>query len=154
MSDSPFAGAFPHQHGSPLGLRARIDAQLTERIDEAVELAGLSVLVEVRKAAGRPAPEASSERDRREFVSMGTRLLHYLNEAFEAALAEDERHRLREARDAGTDVRAGLLAGQVFLAKRLPDYWQRFETHRTDFARAELNAAATRPGWLTRLLGP
>jgi hypothetical protein len=145
-------GAFPHQHGSPLSLRARIDAQLVDRIQEAVELAGLGVLVDVRKAAGRPAPDESSERDRREFVVMGERLLEHLSAAFEASITDEQRVRFREAQETAPDARARLLSGQVFLAKRLPDYWQRFESYRTDFAQAALHAG-TRPGWLARLLG-
>lgn len=153
MSTPPIRGAFPHQHGSPLSLRERIDAHLADRIEEAVELAGLGVLVDVRKAAGRPAPDESSERDRREFVAVGARLLEHLTEAFRGSITEDEQVRLREAQAGPSDARARLLAGQVFLAKRLPDYWQRFEVYRADFARAEIALATARPGWLGRLLG-
>jgi len=46
-----------------------------------------------------------------------------------------------------------LLAGQVLLARELPDYWQRFETHRAAYARACLQAPPPRGGWLSRLLG-
>jgi hypothetical protein len=39
----------------------------------------------------------------------------------------------------------------VLLARELPDYWQRFETHRAAY-RACLRAPPPR-GWLSRLLG-
>ena len=50
-------GPFPHQHGDPRGLQERIDGQLQERIEEAVEMAGLELLVALRKKQRRPAPE-------------------------------------------------------------------------------------------------
>ena len=52
MSESPFRGAFPHQHGDARGLLERIEAQLRERIEEAVEMAAIKIMVDRRAAAG------------------------------------------------------------------------------------------------------
>ena len=60
MSPSPFPGAFPHQHHDPRGLVERIEAQLRERIAEAVEMAGLTLMVDLRQRQGRPARHEDS----------------------------------------------------------------------------------------------
>jgi hypothetical protein len=146
-------GAFPHQHGDPRGLLERIQAQLRERIEEAVEMAGLNLMVELRRAHGRPAPETSSEADRREFEETAADLLRYLREAFAATLDPDGLARLQRAESAESDARARLLAGQVFLARQLPDYWQRFEAYQAAYFEAQLAAPPARGGWLGRLFG-
>jgi hypothetical protein len=143
------------RHGTddPRGLRERIDAQLTERIDEAVEMAALHLLVELRKRHGRPAPESDSREDRDEFAALAADLLAYLGEAFAAELSEDHRRAFDGARVGGSDARAQGLRGQVFLARQLPDYWQRFEAHRAAHAEVRL-ASPDRPArFLKRLFG-
>ena len=153
MTEGPFRGAFPHQHGDPRGLIERIHAQLRDRIEEAVEMAGLELLVHLRRRDGQPAPETSSAADRREFEQTARDLLLHLREAFHAELGAEERAALEQA-EAPADERACLLAGQALLARRLPDYWQRFETHRAAYVQARLLAtAAPNGGWLGRLLG-
>jgi hypothetical protein len=63
MMDNPFrTTGLRHGADDPRGLRERIEAQLTERIDEAVEMAALHLLVELRKRHDRPAPEATTVR--------------------------------------------------------------------------------------------
>ena len=47
---------------------------------------------------------------------------------------------LERARAAGADPRARDLRGQIFLARQLPDYWQRLETYRAAHAEAHLAA--------------
>ena len=142
------------RHGTddPRGLRERIDAQLTERIDEAVEMAALHLLVELRKRHGRPAPESDSGEDRDEFAALAADLLVYLGEAFSGELSEDHRRALEGARGGG-DARAQGLRGQVFLARQLPDYWQRFEAHRAAHAEARLASPDRPTGFLKRLFG-
>lgn len=152
MSDGPFRGAFRHQHGEPQTLIERIEAQIRERIEEAVEMAGLEVLVELRRRENRPPPEEDSARDREEFLAMAESLLTFLDDAFRAdqpeALAPTT-----SAADAADAVRARRLTGQVALARRLPDYWQRFEAYRVAFASRRLGAATQSRGWLRRLFG-
>ena len=153
MSDTPPAGAFAHQHHDPRGLGERIQAQLGERIDEAVEMAGLKLMVDLRTRHGRPAPETSSEADRREFEALAGDLLAHLRNALHAELGAEDRAELERAEADHPSGRARLLAGQVFLARLLPDYWQRFERYQTAYAGAQLAAPASRSARLGRLLG-
>jgi hypothetical protein len=153
MSAEPQPGAFRHQHDDPRGLIERIEAQLRERIAEAVEMAGLKLMVDLRERAGRPAPETTSEADRREFLETATALLRHLRDAFHAGLPSEERAALEAAEAAPADSQDRVLAGQVFLARQLPDYWQRFESYRAAYFEARLSAPAPRAGWLRRLLG-
>jgi len=152
MMDNPFrTTGLRHGADDPRGLRERIEAQLTERIDEALEMAALHLLVELRKRHDRPAPESDSREDRDEFVALTADLLDYLGEAFEAELNADQRRELDRARAGGADGRARGLRAQVFLSRQLPDYWQRFEAHRA--AHAELRLAAPdRPGGFLKRL--
>ena len=153
MTDTPPAGAFPHQHHDPRGLGERIQAQLGERIEEAVEMAGLKLLVDLRTRDGRPAPEISSETDRQEFEALAADLLVHLRTAFHAELGAEDRAELERAEAGHPSGRGRLLAAQVFLARRLPDYWQRFERYQTAYAGARLAAPASRSGQLGRFFG-
>jgi len=152
VSEWPLRGAFPHQHGDARGLMERIEAQLRERIEEAIEMAALKLMVDARAQNGQPAPESTRPADRSEFETITRTLLGRLREQFVADLSDDLRPRLRQVEAAATDRPTGLLAGQVFLARQLPDYWQRFEQYQRDDAERYL-AKARRPGWLKRLFG-
>lgn len=150
MSQHPFRGAFGHQHGDPRGLIERIHAQLRERIQEAVEMAGLELMVELRRRHGQPAPDTDSAQDRKEFEDMARDLLVHLRAAFHADLSGDQRAAIERA-EAAADEAERLLAGQVLLARELPDYWQRLESHRAAYALARLEAPVSPSGWLGRL---
>jgi hypothetical protein len=149
MSEWPHRGAFPHQHGDARGLRERIDAHLRERIEEAVEMAALKLMVDLRARSGRPAPESTSAADRAEFEAATHGLLGRLGERFRAELPDTLRPRLAEA-EAGASAPEAALAGQVFLARALPDYWQRFERYQREDAEERL-AEAAGPGLFRRL---
>jgi hypothetical protein len=152
--DNPFqTTGLRHGTDDPRGLRERIEAQLTERIDEAVEMAALHLLVELRKRHGRPAPESNSRDDRDEFAALAADLLAYLGEAFAGELGADQQRELEDASAAGADARTRGLRGQVFLSKRIPDYWQRFETHRAAHAESRLSAPDRLGGLFKRLFG-
>lgn len=150
MSVGPFGGAFRHQHGDPRGLRERIQAQLRERIEEAVEMAAIRLLVELRQRQGRPAPETSREADRRQFEQIARELLEHLDRAFSAGLDPELARALTQAQTAEAEARERLLTGQVFLARRLSDYWQRFEAYDAGFREARLAPPPER-NWLGRL---
>lgn len=152
MTDAPQSGAFPHQHHDPRGLVERIQAQLGERIEEAVEMAALKLMVDLRVATGRPAPESTSTADRAEFEAGSRALLGSLRDAYLAELPTDLRPSFDEAEAAAGDEPARLLTGQVWLARRLPDYWQRFERYQRQYAERRL-ADPSGPGWLKRLFG-
>ncbi len=84
--DNPFSPTgLRHGTDDPRGLLGRIEAQLGERIDEAVEMAALSLLVELRARHNRPAPENDSKADRDEFQALARDLLGYLREALAPA---------------------------------------------------------------------
>ncbi len=142
-------GAFRHQHGDPRTLRERIDAQIRERIEEALEMAALEVMVEQRRREGRPAPEEGSARDRDEFQAVTASLLAHLDQALAGPASADELP--QTAHTPGADRRDAMLTSQVLFAKRMPDYWQLFEVHRAAFAEQRLGAPSRKPGWLRRL---
>jgi len=146
-------GAFGHQHGDPRNLAERIEAQLGERIVEATEMAALELLVGVRQAAGRPAPEEDNARDRAAWVTLSGELLSHLRATLRGDLAEADRAAMDAAEAPGSDARERALLGQVLLARRLPDYWQRFDAARLAFVEARLGAASPDKSWLRRLLG-
>src|SRR6185503_1106695 len=58
----------------------RIEAQLRDRIEEAVEMAALKLMVDARAQAERPAPESTSATDRTEFEASSRALLLRLRE--------------------------------------------------------------------------
>jgi hypothetical protein len=130
----------------------RIEAQLRERIEEAAEMAALKRMVDLRSETGRPAPESTSTADRAEFQATTRAVLSRLREAFLAELPGHLHPRFDAVEAAATGEPARLLAGQVFLARQLADYWQRFERYQRDDAERCL-AEARRPGWLKRLFG-
>jgi hypothetical protein len=149
----PFGGAFGHQHGDPMSLRERIDAQLRARLEEAVDMAALDIVVEARKRSGRRAPEDGNARDRDEVLAMGADFLGVLHRTLSAALPDDARPAFDRVVADAPDDRSRQLAGQVFFAKRLPDYWQRFEELRGDFTRERLGSVPQATGWLRRRFG-
>ena len=152
--DNPFhTKGLRHGSNDPRGLLERIDAQLGERIEEAVEMAALELLVELRKRHLRPAPASDSQADRDEFHALTGDLLGYLREAFATEIPAERRAALARAETSGSGERERALRGQTFLAKQLPDYWQRFEAHRAAHAEARLSAPPPPPGFLKRLFG-
>jgi hypothetical protein len=155
VTDHPFkTTGLRHGTDDTRGLIERIESQLAERIEEAVEIAALHLLVELRKQHKRPAPETDSREDREEFQALADDLLAHLGRAFDAELDPERRPGLERARDGGADPRERELRGQIFLARQLPDYWQRLEVYRA--AHAEANMASTPPptGFLKRLFKP
>jgi hypothetical protein len=153
--DNPFkTTGLRHGTDDPRGLIERIDAQLAERIEEAVEMAALHLLVELRRRHKRPAPETDSRADREEFEALAADLLAYLGRAFEVGLAAQHRPDLERARAAGADPRSRELRGQIFLARQLPDYWQLLEIHRAAHSEAHLAAPPPTTGFLKRLFNP
>jgi hypothetical protein len=151
MSEWPLRGAFPHQHGDARGLMDRIQEQLRDRIEEAIEMAALKLMVDLRAATGRPVPDSTSNADRAEFEAGARALLGWLRDAYVAELPPDLRPSFAEVESTAGDA-ARLLTGQVWLARRLPDYWQRFEGYQRRYAELRL-ADPGAPGWLKRLFG-
>lgn len=153
----PFNTSLRRGAGEPRDLIARVDAEVRDRIGEAVDFVCLESMVRARTAAGLPAPEPDSTSDRAEFDRRVEAFLAQLGDAMVQALDAEQRRSLATADPHGGNELARLVDVQVALAKLLPDYWQRFEQVRAAHA-AEPDArtppsGSDRPGWLDRLLG-
>lgn len=116
-------------------------------------MAALKLMVDLRQRHGRPAPDALSDTDRRESERIAADLLTHVRDAFRAELGSEERLELERAEAGTKGRRESLLAGQVFLARRLPDYWQRFEAHQVAYAAARLETSPSKESWLGHLFG-
>ena len=151
----PFGTSLRRDPGDPRGLRARIEAVLLERLEQAVDAACLEMLVEARRARNRPPPVAEDVEDRAEFDRLVGAFLGRLEASMRVGLGDEEGGRLASAA-AGAGVGAGtarLLADQASLATRLPDYWQRFETVKNEFAAEQKGLPPDRGGRRGRLSG-
>jgi hypothetical protein len=113
-------------------LRARIEFEVRERLEDALDYVCLNALVQDRKARGLPPPAADNPADRRAYSDNVLALLDRLRQELAAELSPDERRRTGDPGTAGDEQARGI-AAQVALARRLPDYWQRFEAISTRF---------------------
>ena len=154
-SPSGFTTSLRRGAGQPRDLIARVDAEVRDRIGEAVDFVCLETMVRTREARGLAAPRSDSTEDRAEFDASVEAFLTRLADAIRAALGPAERRAVETASTRAIGDRlARLLATQVALAKLLPDYWQRFDDVRAAFAGAPPSPSGRdRPGWLDRLLG-
>lgn len=134
----------PFGHGGAAELRARLDTELRERIEEAIDFVCLDALVRDRRARGLPPPAADSPADREEFA----RSVREFLERLDADIAG-----LPGARRETTGDLGDLLATQVRLAKELPDYWQRFEAIGASYAGEPSTSGGERRSFFDRLLG-
>ena len=100
-------------------LVTRIEHEVRERLEEAIDFVCLEALVNARRASGGPAPVADNAADRADYQAHVTAFLRLL--ASELRAADVSPARAIEGDDAQR------LARQVALARSLPDYWQRFE---------------------------
>src|SRR5207247_10709845 len=121
---SSFSTSLRRDSGQPRDLVARVEAELRERIEEAVDFACLDALVERRRAHGLPAPVADSARDRDEFTQRVRTFLAELRDAVATDLTPEQRRKVDAAARAAGDDTGRLRAFQVAPAKPLPDYWQ------------------------------
>jgi hypothetical protein len=139
----PFSdAAFRRDPGQPRDLHSRIDVQLTERIEEAVDFVCLDALVESRRARHLAHPVADSAEDRAEFEAGVRAFLEHLERSLLPLLPSDQRRHFPG--DAEPRSERARLAMQVALAKALPDYWQRFDELRRSYT-AETIASPSSP---------
>jgi len=138
-------------------LATRIDAEVRQRLEEAVDYACLEMMVAARRARGLPPPATDNAADRREFERGVLAFLSRL----ERELASPPARGVPVAAEADGEV-GRLLAVQVTLAKSLPDYWQRFDAARAAWVgdgglggRPEppMDSSGDTRGLLTRLFG-
>lgn len=141
-----FATSLRRDPDDPRGLLERIDDQVRERIEEALDFFLLDLLVHLRRVQGRPVPVEGSARDRREFDALARAFLMTLEA--ECGPGPDEP---KAAQGRPLDLEA-LVARQVQHAKALPDYWQRLDRAKERFQTARLETAA-RPSLFRRLFG-
>ena len=101
-------------------LATRIEFEVRERLEEAIDYVCLEALVRERRGRGLPPPAAESQDDRRAYTTNVLAFLRLLRRELMPPGGG------RPAQPPG-DEQAALLSGQVALARSLPDYWQRFE---------------------------
>lgn len=153
MTPSSFFGtSLRRDPNQPADLNTRIEAQLRERLEEAVDFVCLEALVKRRQALSLPAPTADNTRDREEFTQSVHVFLAELRGAIAPTLSEPQRQKVAAAERAPGDETQRLLGVHVVLARELPDYWQRFESARTVYAEYVVSGGERR-GLLGRLFG-
>jgi hypothetical protein len=108
-------------------LDTRIEMEVRERLEEAVDYVCLEALVRARRAAGLPPPAADSAADKRAYTDNVLSLLRRLHREVAAELSADQQRKVDEAASVPGDEPARLMAAQVILARLLPDYWAQFE---------------------------
>lgn len=108
-------------------LGTRIEMEVRERLEEAVDHVCLEALVRARRAAGQPPPAADSLADKRVYADNVLTLLRQLGAELVPGLSPEQQRRVAAVGAAG-DEQTRLMATQVCLARLLPDYWQRFES--------------------------
>ena len=126
-------------------LATRIEYEVRERLEEAIDFVCLEALVKSRRAAGGPAPAADNPADRAQYEAHVSRFLRLLDSEVRATSATPP-----SAVDA-PDAR--LLARQVSLARTVPDYWQQFETLSARYLAEPSTSSGERRGLLARLFG-
>ena len=153
----PFNTPLRRGAGEPRDLIARVDAEVRDRVGEAIDFVCLESMVHARRSSGSAAPVADSAPDRTEFDRRVDTFLTRLGDAMFPALDVERQRSLAATQQAGGDRLERLIAAQLALAKLLPDYWQRFEQVRVAYAQKAGEPAPAsgrdRPGWLDRLLG-
>jgi hypothetical protein len=107
-------------------LSTRIEHEVRERLEEAIDYVCLDALVRSRRLRGLPPPEAGNADDRRAYTEHVLAFLDRLRGTIDPTAGGDERRRSDSGGGAEAQ-QARLVAGQVAMARSLPDYWQRFE---------------------------
>lgn len=145
---------FRSRPDQPRDLLAQIEAEMRERIEEALDHVSLDVMVQRRRARGLPAPVPENPGDRQEFEAGVRAFLEHLTAELSRDLGAEARQRVHQAvARAGRDPSARLVAAQVAMARTLPDYWQRFEAVRVAYAAGQVTSSRDGRGLLGRLLG-
>ena len=126
-------------------LHSRIEHEVRERLEEAIDFVCLEALVKARRTAGGTAPVADSAADRAEYQVHVAAFLRRLTAEIAATDSSP-------AKD-GVAADSELLARQVTLARTMPDYWQRFETVSARYLAEPPASGSERRGLLARIFG-
>jgi hypothetical protein len=137
--------------GARRDLLSLIDAELRDRLEEAVDHACLDAIVAARRATNAALPKADDVRDREEFTATVRSFLERLRDEIPADA--NEAARVTSEPDAHTGEEWRLLAVQIARAKALPDYWQRFDATRVRFTADYAASGGARRSVLGRLFG-
>src|SRR3989442_10852664 len=97
MPDSTFGTSLRRDPNQPADLSARIDAQLRERLEEAVDFVCLGALLQRRRPLALPPPSADNTPDREAFSQSDPAFLAGLQAASLPALAEAQRRKVTAA---------------------------------------------------------
>jgi hypothetical protein len=114
-------------------LGTRIDMEVRERLEEAVDFVCLEALVQVRRTRDLPAPAADNAADRRDYLANVSAFLTLLQRELTKDLTAEQRDRLGVTTARASDSQDQLVTAQVALARLLPDYWQRFDAVRAHY---------------------
>jgi hypothetical protein len=133
-------------------LGTRIEIEVRERIEEAVDYVCLDAVVRDRRARGLPPPAADNAADRRQYTEHVRAFLALLERELTADLDEERRGKLPGPAATG-DEAARLMGAQVALARLLPDYWQRFDAARARYLAETPASSSEGRGLLARLFG-
>lgn len=135
-------------------LNARIEYEVRERLEEAIDYVCLEALVRERRARGLPPPAADNVDDRRAYDGNVLAFLRLLRRELTPALSPDGQRRAASLAEAPGTEPARLLTVQVAMARELPDYWQRFEAVSGSFLAGEaVSSGREGRGLLARLFG-
>jgi hypothetical protein len=134
-------------------LATRIEIEVRERLEEAIDYVCLEALVRARRARDLPPPVADNPADRRAYTDNVLAFLRLLRRELTTDLDAEQQRKLAAAGTAD-DEQSRLVATQVELARLLPDYWQRFDAARVRYL-AEPEPTSGREGgsFLGRLFG-
>jgi hypothetical protein len=144
-------------------LGTRIEAEVRERIEEAVDHVCLDALVRARHARGLPPLDAGSPEDRHAYGLAVLAFLDLLRRELTVGLDAEQLRRVAGLARGAADEQGRLIALQVALARMLPDYWQRLEllsgryladpAFRGDDAASDAGSGRQGGGLLARLFG-
>jgi len=129
-------------------LQTRIEFEVRERLEEAIDFVCLEALVAARAARGQAPPVADNADDRREFTGHVRAFLELLR----AELGGEPGGAGAGAAARG-DEQARLVAVQTRLARERPDYWQRFDAISARYLAGPVPSGGERRSLLARLFG-
>jgi hypothetical protein len=139
-------------HDRSHDLQTRIELEVRERLEEAIDYVCLEALVRARHARDLPPPAADNPADRRAYTDQVLAFLRLLRRELTGDLDAEQQRRIA-AVEAPGDEQARLLAVQVVLARLLPDYWQRFDAVRARYLAEPPLESGRESGLLARLFG-
>jgi len=143
-------------------LGTRIEFEVRERLEEAVDYVCLDALVRSRREHGLPPPAADNPDDRRAYTLNVLAFLELLRRELVVGLSAEDQRKVLSSSPAGGDEQAQLIAVQVALARMLPDYWQRFDAAQARYLASPAESGGAPPnirsgsegrGLLGRLFG-